>query len=193
MCVRGYLRVMHASPITTAAQLLDYEEPGHRHELERGQLRRRPWHGAVTGAAIARLGSLLVTHLDTHRLGLAAAGVGCLLERDPDTVYLASIAFVRRERMPPPDVYDFFHGAPELVAEFVSTHDPDHDGLQARARTWIRCGTRLSWVVDAVARTVDVLRADGSSARLTTADVLRGDRVLPDFAVPVADLFDDFG
>ena len=95
--------------------------------------------------------------------------------------------------MPPPDVYDFFHGAPELVAEFVSTHDPDHDGLQARARTWIRCGTRLSWVVDAVARTVDVLRADGSSARLTTADVLRGDRVLPDFAVPVADLFDDFG
>ncbi|HEX5052575.1 MAG TPA: Uma2 family endonuclease, partial [Planctomycetota bacterium] len=61
---------MSSPTITTAEQLLSLREPGCRHELVRGELRRMSpagyWHGGVG----MRLAERLARHVRENRLGL---------------------------------------------------------------------------------------------------------------------------
>lgn len=180
---------MQTTPVTTAAQLLELREPGFRHELVRGELRRMShagwWHGAVA----AKIGHLLALHVHAKRLGLLfAAETGFWLEHDPDTVRCPDVAFVTMARVPTSRSPGYFDGPPDLAVEVTSPND-SYAAVHEKALFWIARGTRLCWVVEPVGGRVTVDRPDGTQCTLGGDDELTGGDVLPGFAVRVRDLF----
>ena len=183
------MRTMLDVPVTTADQLLQLDEPGCRHELVRGELRRMSnagwWHGLIA----MRIGGRLQAHVEAHRLGgVFAAETGFLLARGPDTVRSPDAAFVRADRLPANQTRGYFDGAPDLAVEVTSPTDT-WEHVHEKARCWLDHGAAAVWVVEADARRVAVFRPGGTITVLETNDMLRGDGTLSGFAVPVAELF----
>ncbi|MCA8976683.1 MAG: Uma2 family endonuclease [Planctomycetes bacterium] len=176
------------SPPTTADQLLAIDEPGFRHELVGGELRRMSpagyWHGAVA----ARLGELLGRHVREHGLGVTfGAETGFLLASDPDTVRAPDTAFVRESRRPPRGT-GFFPGPPDLAVE-VTSPNGSFASVHDKALCWLEHGAILVWVVELQHRTVTVYRSRDRIHVLGPQDRLTGEDLVPGFAVTVADLF----
>ena len=182
------MRAMPQEQLTTADQLLVLEEPGYRHELVRGELRRMSaagyWHGAVVGAVAEVVGR----HVSENELGCTfAAGTGFTLEQNPDTVLAPDVAFVRTDRMPPAG-RGFFPGPPDLAVEVTSPNDT-YTEVNEKALRWLEHGVQLVWVVELKARTVTVYRDRQHIRILGPEEVLSGEDVLPGFEVEVAKLF----
>ena len=182
------MRIMLPDWPTSAEQLLQLREPGFRHELVRGELRRMSnagwWHGAVA----IRIGARLQTHADRHDLGLVfAAETGFLLERNPDTVRSPDAAFVRTARIPRAWSRGYFDGAPDLAVEVTSPNDTA-SAIDEKARSWLASGTLLVWVIDPETQAVRVYRPSAIED-LQPTDTLRGEHVLPGFELPIAELF----
>ncbi len=55
---------------------------------------------------------------------------------------------------------------------------------------WLTAGTRLVWIVDPSRRVACVYRADGSESMLHAHESVRGEDVLPELRIELADLFD---
>ncbi|HEX6812098.1 MAG TPA: Uma2 family endonuclease [Planctomycetota bacterium] len=180
--------------ITTAEALLSLHEPGFRHELVRGELRRMSaaghWHGGVVG----RLAAFLGGHVYERRLGLTyGAETGFVLARKPDTVLAPDVAFVRRALVPRPCSPEigspgFFPGAPDFAVEVVSPTDT-LAAVHEKALCWLEHGTRLVWVVEPKAHRVTVYRGKEDVSVFGVHDTVSGDDVLPDFSVAVRALF----
>lgn len=183
--------MLDATPVT-AEQLLALDEPGYRHELLAGELRRMSnagwWHGAVAAAVCEHLRR----HVRELRLGLVLAETGFVLARNPDTVRSPDAAFVRSERLPHAAGRGHFEGAPDLAVEVTSPND-GYDDVHAKVRSWLAHGAGEVWVVAAGPRHVVVHRQDGTSMVFGEGDVLRGSRVLPEFAIAVRELFPAIG
>jgi Uma2 family endonuclease len=78
--------------------------------------------------------------------------------------------------------------APDLAVEVISPNDTSED-IEQRIADFLSVGTRLFWIVYPATRSVWVLRRDGSAARLTEAQELSGEDVVPGFTCPIATLF----
>ena len=66
--------------------------------------------------------------------------------------------------------------------------------MAAKARLYLRGGTRLVWVIWPERRAIDVWRpgdSDRPTATLGANDALDGEDVVPGFVYPVADVFAD--
>ncbi len=181
----------------TAEQLLGYEVPGQRVELVRGQLVvREPAsfsHGALTVRLCVALGNHLAREREQqqwpHARGrLATADPGFTLARRPDTVRAPDIAYLSRERLAGPLPDGFPELAPDLAVEVRSPSDRV-GAVVAKVGDWLSAGTTLVWVIDSARAQVMVYRADGSVAVLEHNDILRGDDLLPGFALPLTELF----
>ncbi|MFN7589034.1 MAG: Uma2 family endonuclease [Planctomycetota bacterium] len=183
--------MLDATPVT-AEQLLALDEPGYRHELLAGELRRMSnagwWHGAVAAAVCEHVRR----HVREHRLGLVFAETGFVLARNPDTVRSPDAAVVRHERLPRTPGRGHFGGAPDLAVEVTSPHD-SYDDVHAKVDSWLAHGAGEVWVVAAGPRHVVAHRQDGTSVVFGEGDVLRGSRVLPEFAIAVRELFPAIG
>jgi Uma2 family endonuclease len=101
------------------------------------------------------------------------------------------VAFVRRERLPPPeDRVGFLPVLPDLAVEVRSPSDSDED-LRIKVERYLTLGVPLVWVVDPEHRTAEVHRP-GRPSRLLRADrsdVLEGEDVVPMFRLALEQLF----
>ncbi|MBA3314984.1 MAG: Uma2 family endonuclease [Planctomycetaceae bacterium] len=80
--------------------------------------------------------------------------------------------------------------APVLVAEVLSPGNTA-DEMARKRREFFARGTQLFWIVDPLARTIDVYtRPEKPDAVLRDDDTLTGAPVLPDFTLSVRELFD---
>lgn len=177
-----------APRITTAQQLLDAQGLG-RCELVRGELIVSSPTGGEHGWLVLRLGGRLAAFVDQQAMGYVFGGdVGFVIGRDPDTVRLADVAFVRAERLPAGPPRGFVDIAPDLAVEVVSPHDRASD-LLAKVRDWLAAGAQVVWVVDPASRTVQIYWLANRAEILTVDDDLRGAEVVPGFKLPLCDLF----
>ena len=78
---------------------------------------------------------------------------------------------------------------PDLVVEVVSPTDSVR-GTNDKARMWLDAGVRLVWVIWPETRMTEVHRPAQSVTTLRETDTLTGEDILPQFTVPVADIFD---
>ncbi len=109
----------------SAAGLAELPDDGYRYDLIRGALRRMPPAGFEHGYIAAEIGARLRTYAREQGLGpVVAAETGFVIGRDPDTVLAPDAAFVRSDRLPPPEQRKgFLELAPDLVVEVVSPSD----------------------------------------------------------------------
>jgi Uma2 family endonuclease len=146
------------------------------------------------GHATNRLQRALDRYVEEHNLGeIAPAETGFDVTRpgEPeDTVLGPDIAFVRADRVPPPDTDTFASLAPDLVVETASKGQY-RPGMNAKARLWLERGARLVWVVWPRRRAIDVWLPGDEEPRATlkAGDMLDGGDVVPGFSHPVADIF----
>jgi Uma2 family endonuclease len=126
----------------------------------------------------------------SNKLGKVRAGeVGIYTRRNPDTVRGADVLFISNERYAQKQSASYLDVAPELIVEIMSPNDRWSDVTQ-KLREYFAIGVGLVWVVDPQARIVYAHRALTDVREFTAEDTLSGDDVLPEFAVKVAELFE---
>jgi Uma2 family endonuclease len=181
----------HSPKPLTAEHLYSISDPFYRFELEDGRLRVMEPPGFAHGDVALALGALLRQHVRRHRLGRVVTETGFVLHRKPDRVYGPDVAFVRADRLPPAEHgHLYFEGAPDLAVEVRSPNDRPGE-MAEKVRGYLAAHTPLVWVVDPQARTVTVHAPDAVPRELGVGDILEGDHVVPGFALPLAELFDD--
>lgn len=80
---------------------------------------------------------------------------------------------------------------PDLVVEILSENNTPRE-IEEKRQDYFKAGSKLMWVVDPEARIVAVYTGKtGNPLVLSATDTLDGSTVLPGFALPLAELFDD--
>jgi len=184
-------RMSTTKTFVTLSDLWRMPEDGFRYELVAGELVKKTPAGWKHGYLAMRLGSLLDQHVRAGHLGVVcAAETGFRLSSDPDTVRAPDVSFVAASRIPKDGLPDTFCPfAPDLAVEVVSPNDRFQEVL-AKVDDYLKAGTNVVWVVDPKTETVLVyVSGPEANLRLQTGDVLRGEPVLPGFAVGLNELF----
>jgi Uma2 family endonuclease len=177
-------------PMTADEFLVYPSEPGTRQELIRGEVRSMALPGGQHGDVALEAGMRLRMHAKANDLGrVYAAETGFLIERNPDTVNGADVAFVRRERLAlitQPEKHVPF--APDLAVEVASPSDRPREIDEKTAR-WLAAGTLMVWNLYPKSITATVHRPGVEPVTLEADDEIDGGDLLPGFRCRVGDLF----
>jgi len=186
---------MAAEPITatllTADDLLAMPDDGYRYEIVRGELVRLPMSGFDSSDVAGGILSALRTFVYPRKLGRVGGADGAyIFARDPQTVRIPDVSFVRTDRLPPREERRrFLELAPDLAVEVVSPSDSANE-VHEKVLEYLRAGVQLVWVVHPIQRTVTVY-TEGPIARvLGDGDTLDGGDLLPGFTLAVTEIFE---
>jgi Uma2 family endonuclease len=159
-------------------------------ELVNGQLVERAM-GQRSDEVAAVFLFFIAQFIREHKLGRfngASAGYQ-IFPDDPDKVRIPDASYTRIDRLKA-GVSAIGHSriAPDLVIEVISPNDTG-EAIEEKINDYFAAGVPLIWVAYPESRVVQVHRKDGSGTRLTTADTLSGEDILPGFALPIAEVF----
>ena len=176
--------------LLTAEDLWNMPDNGGRRELWDGVLVEMSPTGARHGDVVTTAAMLLGAHVRGTGLGKVLTGdVGIVLHRDPDRVLAPDLCFISTDRLPAKEMPDgFLNVVPDFVIEIVSPCDRAGE-VQAKVDAWLDAGVRLVWAVYPKSRSVMAFRSHAEASRYTAGDVIDAAPVLPEFSVPVAELF----
>jgi Uma2 family endonuclease/ADP-ribose pyrophosphatase YjhB (NUDIX family) len=159
-------------------------------ELVKGKIVHRKPSEYTHGIIEAIIGALLGSFSRQHKLGQAlSGGIGIYTTYNPDTVRAADIAFISNERLRQAKPKGYLDVAPELVVEVMSPDDTWNE-IHEKLEEYFEVGVLIVWVVDPQREEIHVYRSLDDRTRLTTADELTAEDVLPGFRVPVAEIFE---
>ncbi len=183
---------MSIATLLTAEELLRMPDSASGYELIAGELRKMSPANRTHCIVAGRLASLLGQHVLQHKPGeILVAEPGFVLARDPDTVRVPDIAFLRREHLRGAGSEEVFStGSPDLAVEVLSPGDRPKE-VAAKARIWLDAGAAMVWVVNPARRTVTVYRTSTDVKTLTEKDDLDGGEVLPGFRCRVSEIFEN--
>lgn len=145
------------------------------------------------GRVATRLISALHLFIDDNDLGeVYTANSGFLLGVGQEAaVYAPTIAFVRKDRLPPQRQTGFWRLAPDLVVELVASDEPT-PATQARVAVYLAAGTRLLWLLyPPHTRTVIEYRPSSQTRHIDPDASLTGGDMLPGFFYPLRLLFQE--
>jgi Uma2 family endonuclease len=177
------------STLLTADDLLALGDIG-RCELIRGELVMMSPASANHGVVAARLLLLIGSVVQQHELGATfAAETGFKIESDPDTVRAPDVSFVQKKRLAGGiPARGFFQGPPDLAVEVISP-DETKKKVIAKAKMWLRTGSRSTWVVDPIAQTITIYRRQQKPIKLIRSQVLQDEPTLRGFTLSLDQVF----
>jgi Uma2 family endonuclease len=105
--------------------------------------------------------------------------------RRPDVAFVSYSRWPKHQPMPDTNAWDVL---PEICVEVVSPNDMA-DEVEAKIEEYFRAGVSLVWVVYPRQERFYVYESASRVRRLTRDDTLDGGTVVPDFALPLAELF----
>ncbi len=181
---------MSTATLLTAADLLAMPDDGFRYELVEGEIKKMSPAGIRHARVAGRLIRLLSQHVFQDNLGeTLTAEPSFRLSRDPDTVRVPDIAFIRAERLRGWDDREAcWPGAPDLAIEVLSPSDAPAE-VDEKVRAWLDAGAAMVWVVNPLRRTVSVHRSSAPVTTLAANDELDGQDIIPGFRCHVSELF----
>lgn len=184
---------------TTFGQRMSVEEferayISKRAELWRGKVREYIPASARHGEIAMSLGAEIRAFVRQHGLGKTYAAETGFVLRTPagESVLAPDAAFIRKERLSEgePAGRDFSRVVPDLVVEVISPDDT-YNQVREKVGEWLAGGVQVVWVIDPQRRSVEVWQPPHALTQvLTEADTLRGEPVLPGFALPVRVIFE---
>jgi Uma2 family endonuclease len=178
----------------TVDLLLELPADGYSYEVVEGVLVRMAGSGNRATRLALDLGAELRAYVRPRRLGAVTGADGVYTFPGSETGLIPDVGYygaahlkdIADENTPTPF-------APDLAVEVVSP-DQSADAMAAKARMYLRAGTRLVWVVWPQAKHVDVWHVDVPTAPVRTLNIgntLDGEDVIPGFSYSLADLFQD--
>jgi Uma2 family endonuclease len=139
----------------------------------------------------SRLQSRLGPYVEEHELGTCVMEMLFILDVERNLRRRPDVAFVSADRWPLareiPITGDWAI-VPDLAVEVISPNDIFQDVL-AKLHEYFQYGVQLVWTVVPEAQQVYVYDAPTQVRILTVHDTLTGNRILPDFRLPLASLF----
>ena len=194
-----WAEIVSMSGPTRVEDLLTIPDDGWRYEVVEGVLVRVAGSGDLATNIAAIILSTLLLYVRPRRLGRVTGADGVYKFPGAETGLLPDVGFYGAALFPLVTDRDKpIPFAPELAVE-VASPSQDADAMAAKARRYLRGGTRLVWIVWPHARSIDVWRpADlrprarqmRPSATLHSGDLLDGEDVILGFSHPIADVFD---
>jgi len=194
--IAPWAEIVPAMPPMTTDELHAIPDDGWAYELVEGVLVRMPLSSFGASNVGSRLLIRLGAYVEDNGLG-AVTGEQGGYRLDPahslTTELAPDVAFVRADRLPSPTSPDYYKKAPQLspdLAVEVASENQYAPGMGAKAKTYLRFGTRLVWVIWPRYKRVDVWRpGDETPTPLGVDDTLDGEDVVPGFTYPIASLF----
>jgi Uma2 family endonuclease len=178
----------------TEARLQSLPESGFTHEVVNGELIMGPKNNWYHGRICTRLIIALGNFAREHRLGAvldSSTGFWMFNRncRAPDVSFvptqrLQSVGFRPSERR-------FLPGAPDLAIEILSPNNTRAE-IEARLKDFFASGTQIAWVIDPENQTAEICHSQTDRRLLGSGALLQGEHLLPDFTLPLTDLFKDW-
>jgi Uma2 family endonuclease len=169
--------------------LLVQDEP--LYEIVDGQRVDVPPMSVYTTWLASRLHGLLWPYVEEHGFGTCVMEMLFILDAERNLRRRPDVAFVSADRWPLdreiPTTGDW-DIVPDLAVEVISPNDIFEDVL-TKLHEYFQYGVQLVWAVVPEAQQVYVYDSPTQVRILTGRDTLTGDKLLPDFHVPLARLF----
>jgi len=139
----------------------------------------------LAAAVITLLGSFV----KPRKLGVVMAP-DAMLRILPDQVRLPDVCFISWSRFPEGKLPSgqIWGVAPDLAVEILSPSNSPGE-MQRKLQDYFTAGVRLVWYIDPKSRTAQAYTAVDQRTNLTENDKLAGGDVLPEFELPLAELF----
>ena len=184
------MAVTESKKIVTGDELLVMGDIG-RCELVQGEIVFMSPSGGRHGELTIAIGALLRIHVKTKQIGKTyGAETGFYTRRNPDTVRAPDAMFISSDRVAKiTDHVKFLDVAPNLVVEVLSPGDTWTE-VETKVQEYFTAGVRLIWIIDPKAETITVYRSANERTILTRTDILTGGDILPEFSVPVSEIFE---
>lgn len=182
--------VPDSGPVTVDV-LLTLPDDQWRYEVVEGVLARVAGSGDRASTIAIALAAMLFSFVHPRRLGRVTGANGVYKFPGAETGLIPDVGFYGMALFPlVADRNKPIPFAPELAVE-VASPDQSADDMAAKAKRYLRGGTRLAWIIWPERGTVDVWRPGDAvpSLRLRAEDTLDGDAVVPGFRQPLADIF----
>ncbi len=174
--------------------LLELPDDGYIYEVVEGVLVRMAGSGKQAARLALRLAIQLGAYVDAHRLGVTTGADGVYRFPGAETGLIPDVGFYLAERDAlAVDDTKPIPFAPDLAVEVASPSQSRAD-MVAKARVYLRAGTRLVWVIWPRSGHIDIWHQDtptGPVSVLTVGGILDGEDVIPGFSYSVDDLFTD--
>ena len=159
-------------------------------ELIDGRVVRMNPIGRSHAYVAANLSMTLNQFVRQHKLGEVLVGeIGIFIQRGPDRIRAADIAFVSTERLAQTTESGYLKTAPDLVVEIISPSDRWQD-VRDKLEDYFAIGVHRVWIVEPDNRAVLVYRSSTEMRKLSEGDTVIGEGVLDGFSLPVAELFE---
>ena len=182
------IRMRPAPGTATKADLVELDTRGEKLlELIDGVLVEKAL-GFREALLAAALSTLIHQFVKQYKLGVVV-GADATMEVLPELVRLPDVAYISWQRLPdgvPKEAIPEL--APDLAVEVLSRTNTRAE-MRCKRRDYFQGGVTQVWIVDPVARTVQVYSSEESFVELASGEVLDGGKVLPGFRLAVADLF----
>lgn len=160
-----------------------------RSELVRGKIVYMSPTGHLHGFLESNFDRVLGAFIYQHKLGRVFVGeVGIYTQRNPDTVRVADVVFISRERWSQVQSKSYLDVAPDLVVEILSPDDT-WSAVMEKLEEYFAVGTLSVWIADPKREQIYVYHSLTEVQRFSSGEVLADEKVLPGFSVPVAELF----
>ena len=171
----------------TADELFAMGDIG-RCELIYGEIVPLNYSSCERGIIAGRLGIFIGGHAEDHDLGIVVGvGAGFVIE-DPDLVRAADAAFIRKDRLIRPIPTGYYPGVPDLAVEVMSPDVSKRD-IPDKVNMWLAHGTSVVWLADPEKKIVTIHRVGKPVQKLTIADEIRDEPLLPEFVLPLSQIF----
>ncbi len=177
--------------VWTEAELGALPEDGYIHEVVDGELVMSPKNDPYHGDICAELSMALRSFAKEHKLGRVwDSSTGFWMDnrncRAPD------VSFVSNERLQAvgynPKARKFFPGAPDLAVEVHSPNNTRAE-IDERLRDFFASGTQIAWIINPDTECVEICHAPDRRKLVGSGADLDGERLLPGFRYPIANLF----
>jgi Uma2 family endonuclease len=132
-----------------------------------------------------RIGARILDFVESRNLGHVTGTDGGYIVANER--YIPDVAFVSITRQPETNYETYNKNAPDLAVEVLSPTDR-MDVMRLKLANYLAAKT-VVWIIDPIAKTVEVYTPNEKSIRLGINDTLEGGLVLPGFQLPLKDLF----
>ncbi|GBF80888.1 Uma2 family endonuclease [Aphanothece sacrum] len=179
------------SKALTDEQFMALTEEGNRYEYVDGKLIFVANSGVEHGYLALTLGYFLTGFVRTHKLGVTCDSSTAFKmqtgnKRSPDLAFIAKERLQGLKRLPK----GFFEGAPDLAVEIISPNNTFEE-IHNKLVEYFENGTRLTWVILPDEESVLVYHKPKPSKLLQLEDSLDGEDVIPNFSLPLLELFQE--
>ena len=177
--------------LTSEHEVAPLVQDEHLYEIVDGRRVDVPPMSVYTTWLASRLQSRLGPYVEEHGLGTCVMEMLFILDAERNLRRRPDVAFVSAERWPLdreiPTTGDW-DIVPDLAVEVISPNDLFQDVI-TKLHEYFHYGVRLVWAVVPEVQQVYVYDSPTQVHILTVRDTLTGGKILPDFHLPLASLF----